>query len=451
MATARRVAGQVAALRKISADGTQIGQTPDVIRSSASSLAGQLTTVAARYQNVAAALSGWGPELEQAQAISLRALDQAEIPYAKLRQQLAQQIALPSGANLTVAQKDEVAARQASTRQAQEQLDAARALLNRAISLRDTQAAYYQAKISTAINDGLTDHESWWDHVEDWVASNAYLIRDICTALEVVATILAVVALFIPGLDIVGFLLLAGTVLTGAALLGRVMLAVTGNGSWFDVAMDVVALASFGVGKLATSGLKTLAGGGQVLGKTLVTAERADMAARSEQFLAKAGDVLSDEARVRILAKQAVNIEKLAPDVGKFTGKLPLFTWMALRLAGASPEDFGNVNKIAALEDRFGGNDAVEKLFISAHRAVAVLGANAGINLSASIGVPAIGGLELDNTHGQPVHLGDAPIKVDLPGNPLTHVYNDIETDTTVQGGVTPAEIAAFALTGGLL
>jgi hypothetical protein len=292
----------------------------------------------------------------------------------------------------------------------------------------------------------LTDHESLWDRLEDWVSSNAYLIRDICTALEVVATILAVVALFIPGLNIVGFLLIAGMVLTTGALLGRVLLAVTGNGSWFDVAMDVIAVASFGVGKAATGALKTLAKSGQVLGKTLVTAERADMLARSEQFVAKAGDLFSDDAVARIMAKQATNIEKLAPNVAKFTGKLPLITRAVLRLAGVAPEDFENVEKIVALGERYRSNEAVEKILASAHRAVAVLGANAGINLSASIGVPAISGLELDNSYGHPIHVGDLPLKVDLPDNPLTRADNDIETDTTFQPSV-----AAFALSGGLL
>jgi hypothetical protein len=445
MQTARQVAEQVAALQRIAADGTQIGQTPDVIRSSASSLAGQLTKVAARYQNVAAALRGWGPELEQAQLMSLQALDQAEIPYAKLHQQ----ITLPSGTSLTAAQKETLAAHKASMRQAQEQLDAAEAQLNRAIGLRDTQAAYYQGKINAASNDGLTDHESWWGDFENWVATNAYLIRDICTALEVVATILAVVALFIPGLDIVAFLLIAGLILTSGALLGRVLLAITGNGSWFDVAMDVIALASFGVGKLATSGLKTLAESGQVLGKTLVTAERADMLARCEQFAAKFGDMVGEQALGRVMAKQVVNIEKLAPDVGKFTGKLPMFTRLALRLAGAAPEDFENVGKVVALGERYASNAAVGELVTSAQRAVTTLGANAGINLSSSIGMPAIGGLELDNSHGNPIHLGGVPLKVNLPDNPLTHAYNDIENDTTA--GMTPAEIVGFALTGGLL
>jgi hypothetical protein len=63
--------------------------------------------------------------------------------------------------------------------------------------------------------------------------------------------------------------------------------------------------------------------------------------------------------------------------------------------------------------------------------------------------MPAIGGLELDNSHGNPIHLGGVPLKVNLPDNPLTHAYNDIENDTTA--GMTPAEIVGFALTGGLL
>jgi hypothetical protein len=65
-------------------------------------------------------------------------------------------------------------------RRAQDELDAARALLGRAISLRDTQAAYYRAKIDDASHDGLTD--SWWDHVENWwtttpVSSPTYATR----------------------------------------------------------------------------------------------------------------------------------------------------------------------------------------------------------------------------------------------------------------------------------
>jgi hypothetical protein len=237
---AQDITGQVAALRKISADGVQIGQSPEAIRTAAQTLAGDLAKVAVRYQKVAAALRGWSPELEQAQRMSVQALDQAEIPYARLRQQAI----LPSGSHLTAAQQQEVASYHAAMRRAEDELDAARALLGRAISLRDTQAAYYQAKIDDASHDSLAD--SWWDHVENWVDHHAGLLSDICTALEYVATGLAVAALIFSG---VGILVVLGIAATALALAGRTLLAATGNGSWADVALDAFSLMAFGSGK----------------------------------------------------------------------------------------------------------------------------------------------------------------------------------------------------------
>jgi len=239
---AQDITGQVAALRKISADGIQIGQSPEAIRTAAQTLAGDLAKVAVRYQKVAAALRGWSPELEQAQRMSVQALDQAEIPYARLRQQAI----LPSGSHLTAAQQQEVASYHTAMRRAEDELNAARALLGRAISLRDTQAAYYQAKIDDASHDGLTD--SWWDHVENWVDHHARLLSDICNALEWVATGLAIAALIFSG---VGILVVLGIAATALALAGRTLLAATGNGSWFDVGLDAISLLAFGTGKWA--------------------------------------------------------------------------------------------------------------------------------------------------------------------------------------------------------
>jgi hypothetical protein len=237
---AKEITGQVAALRQISADGVQIGQSPAAIRSAASALAGQLVKVAGRYEQVAAALRGWGPELEQAQHMSVQALDQAEIPYARLNQPAI----LPSGTNLTAAQQQEIAAYHVAMLRAQDQLAAAKALLGRAIQQRDTQAAYYRAKIGNASHDALTD--SWWDHVESWVDHHAGMLRDICTVLEYVATGLALAALIFSG---VGILVVLGIGATALALAGRTLLAATGNGSWFDVASDALALVLFGSGQ----------------------------------------------------------------------------------------------------------------------------------------------------------------------------------------------------------
>ncbi len=153
---ARAAGGQVAALRRIASDSTEVGQHADEIRATARGLAGSLQAVAARYAQVSAALSGWVPDLEQAQRMSVRALDQAEAPFAALRRA----VILPSGSELTAAQRRQIADYHTAMRRAQDQLDAARALLTRAIILRDTQAAYWAAKIGQASEDRLTDRES---------------------------------------------------------------------------------------------------------------------------------------------------------------------------------------------------------------------------------------------------------------------------------------------------
>jgi hypothetical protein len=291
---ARTITGQIAAMRKIASDDTEVGQHAEKIRTAARSLAGSLQAVATRYAKVSSALSGWVPELEQAQSLSIRALNEAEAPYA----QLSQAVTLPSGPGLTAAQKQEVASYHASMQRAQDQLDAAKALLTRATTLRDTQGAYYAAKIDQASNDSLTDHESLWGDITHAIASSAWIIKDACTVLELVAAACAIAALCLTG---VGWLLVAAFVLTGVALLGRTLLAATGNGSWTDVAVDTVALLTLGIGG-GVSGVGGLVGrAGKTLdeavevGDQLVTTERAaSISGRASSLLAKVAATIDD-------------------------------------------------------------------------------------------------------------------------------------------------------------
>ena len=245
---ATTITGQVAAMHKIASENTETGQHAETIRASARRQASSLQAVAVRYSRVSSALSGWAPELEQAQALSIRALNEAEIPYAALNRA----VSLPSEPDLTAPQKQQIADYHAAMRRAREQLDTARALLSRATTLRDAQAAYYAAKINQASNDSLTDHQSLWGDITGFfghvgheidqdIRDVAWIIKDACEVLEIAAAILATVALFATG---VGWLLAAAFILTGAALLGRTLLAATGNGSWLDVASDAVLIAA---------------------------------------------------------------------------------------------------------------------------------------------------------------------------------------------------------------
>jgi hypothetical protein len=319
---------QISALQRISTNGTEVGEHADKIRSSAQGLVSSLQKVEVRYEKVAEALTGWGPELENAQRLSIQALNEAEAPYSKLQntpvpnipgmtQGLNGQWSLNPLQKVTTAQKTEFTNYQSAMNQAQGELADAQALLTRAVNLRDTQQSIYAAKINAAISDGLKDawyqsFENWvesgWDDFTHWVAENAGIIRDICEVLEVVATILAIVAIFVSGGTL---LLLIGAILTAMALIGRTMLAVSGQGSWLDVAMDVVALVSFGASEWLGQALK----GSVTAAKTLAEGDFVSSTmARLAPKVADMYEAMGSEAGDRIMAKFSAYLAAKAPE-----------------------------------------------------------------------------------------------------------------------------------------
>lgn len=291
----QQISDQIAALRKIAASGTNdalTGQYADKVRSSASDVAGELGKVVGRYQKVSQALNQWVPELEYAQSQSVRALQAAE--DAVRRQRSNAPLPRPAGQQEAPQQAQEDQARSRALQQADADLAAAHRQLDAALSVRDARAADTAAKIHRAIDDGVAD--SWWDHFKSFVDHYAGVIRAICTVLEVIATILAVVALFIPGLDII---VLAAIAATALALIGRTLLAATGNGSWLSVAMDAFALLTFGAGRIVGSAAE---GAGAL---SRVAAEGGEGAAAAGQ----AGDLTSTLA-------EAIDTEQTAQEAG---------------------------------------------------------------------------------------------------------------------------------------
>lgn len=254
---ADQIAGQVAMLRKIAASQSEeVGQHAAKLRSAAADTAGQLDKVTGRYRETAAALTAWVPELEHAQVQSLKALAQAQ--DAATRQHANKPVQRPPGTHLTPADHHADQARSNALNQANAALAAAQSMLGDATAQRDAAATQAAARIENAASKDA-DHwyESLWADFKSFADRYAWLIKDVCTVLEWVATALAVIALFIPGLDL---LVALGIILTGIALAGRAMMAVTGNGSWLDVAMDGVALATFGWGRVLGKALKGGAG-----------------------------------------------------------------------------------------------------------------------------------------------------------------------------------------------
>lgn len=300
---ARQISDQVAALRKIVGGGVEVGQHADKIRSSSSDLADQLDKVVGRYQKVSAALTKWVPDLEQAQAQSITALNQAEGPHKKLNTT----VVLPSGSNLTAQQKQDITNYHNSMNAAQDQLNAAKALLTRAVNFRDQQASHYAGVINSAIDDGVKD--SWWDKFKDWVDRNSGWLKALASVLGDIVAVLAVICLFIPGVDL---LIIAAIALTAVLLVIHTMLAATGNGSWFDVALDVIGIATLGVGLGAADGIE----GAQGIARGAAATARTGMASG-----------LLDEYRPALnLFRSFVNEEGGLADIGRIGVKLTYTT-----------------------------------------------------------------------------------------------------------------------------
>ncbi len=259
---AQMIQGQVAQLHKIaSGQADEHGCHAEKLKSAASDTAGQLAKVVGRYQKTAAALTAWVPDLEYAQSQSLRALSAAQ--DAAARQRSSQPVSRPPGTKLTPQDKQDDQARSKALAQANDDLAAARKMLQDATSYRDQKAGETKGKIDSAIHDGLKD--SFWDDVggffsdawgsfSHWVTEHAKIIAQIANIASWVATVCGILSLLVGWIPIVGQALAA--VLDTVALLATIvalgchlMLALTGNGSWADVALDAFALVTFGMGR----------------------------------------------------------------------------------------------------------------------------------------------------------------------------------------------------------
>lgn len=402
---ARDIAAQITALRKIASDDTEAGEHAQKIRSTALSLVRSLQAVAARYERVSAALAGWAGELEQAQALSIRALNQAEAPYAKL----AQAATLPPVTGHPAAQEAEAAARRAWMQRAQGELADAGALLARATTLRDDQAARYAAKISQASEDSLTDHESFWDHF-------AWLVKDVCTGLEVLAAAAAVAAFvlaqFVPGVDVVVDTLVAGAFAASlAASVGRFILADTHNGSWLDFGLDAFACLTFGEGRFLGVAARSLVAQAEAASEPAMAAELAAGTGAKASELARFAAMMGHDAEAlaeRFAPRLAQTAVKAAADKYELSG-----VWKIHASLGALPREAEQFARALAVTSRFA--DSMGRVDTLVRASLAAAGTGGGLSGITGFGSLAGGGVEIDGP------AGPALVNLHIPG--VSHWY----------------------------
>ena len=412
---ATTLTGQIAALRKIAdggADAVLVGQYAEKIRLSASDLAGQLGKVVGRYQKVSSALGQWGPDLEQAQAQSAAALNEAEGPYRTLQIKPD----FPASGKLTSAQQQDKQYYDRFRQRAQAGLDAAQAKLAKAVTFRDERASHWAGVINSAIDDGVKD--SFWDGVAGaWIVD---MIKDLCTILEVAATLLAITALFLTG---VGEVLLLAFWLTAAALALRTLLAATGKGSWLDVAWDAFALLTLDIagGVKGTAGLVARATAtvdeAIGVGDRLTAAERnASVAGKIVRAVGKYIEYIHSRWYIpNFLAKPLMAVVRFAQEINEAAHPLPstmrksLFrttAWQRVFHTGEIPATLAR--RMETLVKRFPDSHEIAQLDGKFRGELWRLRGVVGSGVTSSVGNLIVGGVRID-WPGHEVPVGIAP------------------------------------------
>ncbi len=195
--------------------------------------------------------------------------------------------------------RDDIAGLVSRYNAAADTITASRGTVARATAMRDLAAANTAALIDSAIgSDGLAD--SFWDKFTNFIDEHAALLQKISEISGWVATVAGTLALLVGWIPIVGQALAAvlGTIALAASLvtlLSDSLLKLGGKGSWFDIAVDVIAVASFGLGRAAVGALKDSSLLARVVGKSELFKVGASDLMQSETWL-KGGEEALDQA-----------------------------------------------------------------------------------------------------------------------------------------------------------
>jgi len=290
-----------------------------------------------RYAGVGAALTAYAPALEQAQADSLAALTAAQQADSDHKAATTRQSNAQSQGETTAAQDDVDAANKA--------LGDARTKLQHAIEHRDNAARTAIDAIKD-VQDSGDLNDSWWDN---WGHKIVEVIQKIASAVAMVAGILALCVGWIPiiGQALAGILGTIALVASAISLVCNIALAATGYGSWWDVGLDAIAVATFGLGRVFTTAARastTTVQGLSRMGAGSLAAEDGALSIRGLMGGSGLADISRTAARgLRVdgLAGQAINgrniVGALRAIPGSFGADLRTLTsganWAATRTA----------------------------------------------------------------------------------------------------------------------
>ncbi|MER5524188.1 putative T7SS-secreted protein [Streptomyces sp. NPDC002677] len=275
---------QVTKLRQLGKDENIKGKYANALREQADELAGRFDKTKGRYSKVSGHLRTWAGELEHAQREAQKALDKAKAD-----------------------EKNED-----TVKEAKEQL-------GKAIGHSRTHALEARTRIRSAIDDEIED--SLWDDAVGWAKDHAKGFKLFLDVLSWIGTIAAIVAIWVPGLN----LIVLGIGI--AVVLGRFLLVKAGEATWMDLAFDAFGLLTMGAGKAALAGLK----GANVATRTASTVSRTAklkdglLATKSmrNQLANRLAGASDDATRAAVREEMKALRKGIAGRVGKVSHELP--------------------------------------------------------------------------------------------------------------------------------
>ncbi|MFI2616413.1 DUF308 domain-containing protein [Streptomyces sp. NPDC018584] len=235
---------QAAALNAMADADNLKGEYADKLAEDARALGRKLDEAEDRYREVKDHLSSWAEDLEGFQKRADKALHDAKDAQRVID---AHENEPDSGKKAKGDDdKDKKGDKGSDTedpalKKAKEDLEDARGRLDSAAGDYDERAGHYAGKIRKSIDDDMKD--SWWNDIKAAVGDAEWLGK-LADVLSWGATIVGFAAMLFPAIGIVAL------ILTGIVALIHLSQAATGNGSWFDVVMDIGAL------KMARNGIK---------------------------------------------------------------------------------------------------------------------------------------------------------------------------------------------------
>lgn len=226
----------------------------DELAENATGVSDKLATLENRYRVASDALGDFATDLESAQSqatplVEEQSSAQAQLTFAnnRIREYENQRMAITDPTEMIDVNQQLIRMHsRVSTHQGT--LSSAQTRFNTILETLRQSGQNAASRFETATDgDGLND--SLMDNVLGWVQENAEILQAIRQVLQAITAVLSVLSFVFPVLA--PFALAAGLLTAGLSLL----LAAAGEISWVDFALDVLAVATLGVGAIASRGV----------------------------------------------------------------------------------------------------------------------------------------------------------------------------------------------------